>query len=195
MTITDAEFFNQLAPAWDSTRERQPQLLTFLTHKLSLQPQDRVLDLGSGTGVLLPYLAPQVRQVTAVDFADAMLKIAAQKHAHFSNIAYIHGDILELTLTPSAFEQITCLNFYPHVKDSSVFLKKMSNLLVIGGKLTIMHDIPRSAVNAIHGTCRQVKYDNLPPAEIVSSRLKNARLKITCQEDTDTYYFVQGVKP
>ena len=36
MTITDAEFFNQLAPAWDSTRERQPQLLTFLTHKLSL---------------------------------------------------------------------------------------------------------------------------------------------------------------
>ena len=26
-TMTDAEFFNKLAPTWDSTRERQPQLL------------------------------------------------------------------------------------------------------------------------------------------------------------------------
>lgn len=195
MTITDTEFFNKLAPTWDRTRERQPQLLTFLTQKLELQTQDRVLDLGSGTGVLLPYLAPRVRQVTAVDFADAMLQIAAQKHAHFRNISYIHGDILKLSFLPAAFEQITCLNFYPHVKDSSVFLEKMSNLLVPGGKLTIMHDISRNAVNAIHGACLQVQNDNLPPAAIVTKHLTAAGLKTVCQEDTDTYYFIQSIKP
>ncbi len=192
--MTNVEFFNQLAPTWDNTRQRQPQLLTLLTQKLYLQPQDRVLDLGSGTGVLLPYLASLVHQVTAVDFADAMLQLAAQKHARFSNITYICGDVLELAFPKSAFEHITCLNFYPHVKDSTVFLEKMSALLVPGGRLTIMHDIPRSAVNAIHDTCCQVRDDNLPPAVTVAERLTAAGLEIICQEDTATYYFVQGVK-
>lgn len=194
-TMTDAEFFNKLAPTWDSTRERQPQLLQQLTAKLELKPRDRVLDLGSGTGVLLPYLAPQAAQVTAVDFAEAMLELAARNHAKLTNITYLHGDILELALPAASFEQITCLNFYPHVKDSAVFLSKAAGLLVPGGKLTIMHDIPRSAVNAIHGACAQVQDDNLPPAAVVAQRLTDVGLQVLYQEDTENYYFVQGVKP
>lgn len=193
--MTDADFFDQLAPTWDKTRERQPQLLQFLTDKLNLRPTDRVLDLGSGTGVMLPYLAPAVRHVTAVDFAAAMLRIAAAKHAHLANITYLHGDILELDLPAGSFEQITCLNFYPHVKNSAVFLNKVCRLLTPGGQLTIMHDIPRSAVNAIHGACQQVQDDNLPPAAIVTQRLTAAGLRRCCAEDTDSYYFVQGQKP
>ena len=58
-----------------------------------------------------------------------------------------------------------------------------------------MHDIPRSAVNAIHGACAQVQDDNLPPAAVVAQRLTDVGLQVLYQEDTENYYFVQGVKP
>ena len=72
------EFFNQLAPQWDATRNKRPEVLQKLVAKLGLTEQDQVWDLGSGTGVLLPYLAPKVQHVMSVDYADKMLALAQE---------------------------------------------------------------------------------------------------------------------
>jgi ubiquinone/menaquinone biosynthesis C-methylase UbiE len=187
------EFFNQLAPQWDATRNKRPEVLQKLVAKLDLKEQDQVWDLGSGTGVLLPYLAPRVQHVTAVDYADKMLALAREKMAGTPNVTFLVSDVMELEI-PKSTTLITCLNFYPHVTDKPAFLQKMFAALPAGGRLAIMHDISRAAVNAIHKDCEQVKEHLLLPAKQEIWNLTAAGFKILAAEDTEEFYFLLGRK-
>ena len=50
------EFFNRMAPQWDEQVRHDACKLSRIVTALSLQPGERVLDIGTGTGVMLPYL-------------------------------------------------------------------------------------------------------------------------------------------
>lgn len=62
------------------------------------QPTDLVLDLGTGTGAVAIELAPQVKEVLALDVSPKMLEKAAQKvaAARLRNVALVHGSILQV---------------------------------------------------------------------------------------------------
>ena len=60
-------------------------------------------------------------------------------------------NILKYKLPQDAYDAIVCLNFYPHIAQcKEAFIKKMTAALKQDGSLIIMHDIPRSRVNALH---------------------------------------------
>lgn len=188
------DFFNSIAANWDGTRESNHEKLQLLVQKLGLNQEDQILDLGSGTGVLLPYLASLVHSVTAVDFAENMLAISQEKHKQFNNITYLVADVEALPWAESSFHHIVCLNFFPHVARKEKFMEDMYKLLKVGGKLTIMHDISRQAVNGIHGSCEQVQEDRLPPAAQTAQLLLQYNFTILVQEENEHFYFVQGRK-
>ena len=191
--IKQAEFFNSLAKSWDAQRARDDKRLTAFAAMLRLQPEDCVLDAGSGTGVLLPYLAPYVKRIAAVDFAEQMLAVAQAKNQQFTNIEYYAADILEFE-PGYLFTKISCLNFYPHIKAKEVFLNKMAALLEPGGLLTIMHDISRDQVNGVHAGCHNVAQDRLAAGQLEAERLRAAGFKINWCCDNDYYYYLQGEK-
>lgn len=192
--MNQKEFFNNLALNWDTTRARDNKKLQFLVDKLGMKKQEHILDLGSGTGVLLPYLASSAESVVAVDFAEKMLEVAQKKLTQYTNITYIVADVSALPFAPESFEQITCLNFFPHVQQKEAFIEAMYKLLKADGKFTILHDISRQTVNGIHGSCKQVMEDRLLPAEMTAKLLTKYHFKILAQEENDQYYFVQGCK-
>ena len=71
-------FFDAQSRSWDSRMIRDPDLLRCLLAWLPLQSGDSVLDVGTGTGVLLPYIreiAPQ-GEIDAVDISSGMLAVA-----------------------------------------------------------------------------------------------------------------------
>lgn len=70
-------YFNARAATWDGhiTDETRARLRAIVAG-LGIAPGSTVLDVGTGTGVLLPFLAEAVGpegRVVAVDFAPAML--------------------------------------------------------------------------------------------------------------------------
>ena len=73
-------YFNKLAETWDKTYCTD-ELLTFLEDfvpKFGLKLGERVLDVGTGTGILIPFLLKAVGSsgfITAVDFAENMVEI------------------------------------------------------------------------------------------------------------------------
>lgn len=194
----EIEFFNSFAATWDSIRETKPQVLERLMQLAALPKGAAVLDVGSGTGVLLPYLRSAIGEtgnITAVDFSEKMLTKAQEKFAHLGNISFVVGDILELQLPAASYDAITCLNFYPHLHTrKQEFIVKMYDVLRNGGCLIIMHDISREKVNSIHRGSEPVKEHRLPEAAFVGAQLQAAGYHSIQAYEDDTLYFVKGIK-
>lgn len=195
MQNREQQFFNDLAHSWDDTRSLNAVKLDRLIGMAEIAPGEAVLDIGTGTGVLIPFLKAAVGEtgsITALDFAEAMVARAAQKHAQLSGIRYVAADIMKFQSEQQRYNKIVCLNFFPHVKDKQAFLVKMQALLADGGSLIIMHDISRAAVNSIHSTSEVVKEDRLPPSSVVGAMLTQAGFEVITALDNEELYFVKG---
>lgn len=194
----DKEFFDSCAENWDKIRDTNPSKLQKLVAMIKLQQGDTVLDVGTGTGVLLPYLLQDIGvngHITAVDFSEKMLEQAIRKHKHNTCISFMTADILSAQLKAKEYDAITCLNFYPHLHNHKKdFLLKMLSLLKNGGTLNIFHDISREQVNNIHSESKEVKEHKLQPATEAGLLLKNIGYELITAYEDDTMYFVQGRK-
>lgn len=194
----DMVYFDNCAETWDTTRRTNPQILEKLLAMANIPAGSAVLDVGSGTGVLLPYLHAAVGaegKITAIDFSEKMLAKAKEKFSNWNNVNFIVGDVLETNFPAESFDVIICLNFFPHLHTrKEEFICKMKSFLKIGGSLIIMHDISRETVNGIHSYSAVVAEHRLPEAKIVSEMLEACGYQnITAYED-DTLYFVKGFK-
>ena len=191
---SEQAFFNQLAQRWDDLRCADDNKIAALVAMIGINTGDTVLDVGCGTGILLPFLKKvlgETGNITAIDFAANMITRAAAKHRHLSGITYVTGDILDYQ-PPQAFDKIICFNFFPHVKDKTAFLAKMKSMLKTGGILVIMHDLSRQAVNAIHAGNTTVQDDRLPPSDIVAQMLQQADFSVLAAVDNNDYYFIKA---
>lgn len=78
--MDEKEFFDHLAPTWDDNEVLStPDKVRFVLGFMNLKPGQSVLDLGTGTGVLLPYIAEKIGtagHITAVDYSAGMLSRA-----------------------------------------------------------------------------------------------------------------------
>ena len=188
--LAEAEYFNKLADKWDEIREVDDVKLSELVQLLHLKQDDEVLDIGSGTGVLLPYLAPLVKTVTAVDFAAHMLAKAQEKCARFSNIFFSVSDVLAYE-PERTFDKITCLNFYPHIRDKRLFVERADLLLAENGEITIMHDLSRQQVNDIHGSSAEIADDRLREAAAEAEIFQANGFSVKRIIENDSCYFLQ----
>lgn len=59
-------------------------------------PQDLVLEIGSGTGIMTGQIARRARKVFAVEFDKRLMKTLKETLRDFKNIEIIHTDILKL---------------------------------------------------------------------------------------------------
>ena len=194
----DIAFFDSFADTWDSYRNTNVKILKHLLELANIPAGATVLDVGSGTGVLLPYLHAAVGakgKITAVDFSEKMLAKAQEKFANLGNVDFIVGDVLEMTIPAESIDVIICLNFFPHLHTrKEEFISKMKSFLKTGGSLIIMHDISREKVNSIHRDSTVVTEHRLPEAKVVAEMFQTCGYQnITAYED-DTLYFVKGFK-
>ena len=194
----DVDFFNTCADNWDKIRNTNPQVLEKLMDLAQLPAGANVLDVGSGTGVLLPYLHAAVGaqgKITAVDFSEKMLAKAQEKFAALGNIEFCVGDVLELKFPPSTYDAVICLNFFPHLHTrKEEFIGKMQGVLKTGGCLIIMHDISRAKVNSIHRDSEVVTEHRLPEAKLVGEMLSSCGYQNIHAYEDDVMYFVKGYK-
>jgi ubiquinone/menaquinone biosynthesis C-methylase UbiE len=196
---TEADFFNSCAEKWDVIREENSMKLCQLIRLIGLQSGANVLDVGSGTGVLLPYIQEAIGpqgKITAMDFSAKMLEKAEDKFAGLGHISFVVCDIMDfLRQKPSVrYDAVISLNFFPHLgADKRIYIKKMHRLIRPNGSLVIMHDISRKQVNAIHGECAHVREDRLPQAKVVADWLDAAGYSDIYTLDNDEMYFVKGI--
>lgn len=88
--MNQVEFFNQIAKEWDSIIEVNEEKINTLLSKLNITDNSKVLDIGTGTGVLIPFLKslnPNV-YIKGVDISGEMLNIAREKFRDIKNVSF-----------------------------------------------------------------------------------------------------------
>ncbi len=92
--------FNQWAAAGrgDEMEDHHSNILDQTLSLMDLQPADRVLDLGCGTGWASRRMARLAGEVVGLDVADEMLRRAEQASASITNVRYVWGSAEKILL-------------------------------------------------------------------------------------------------
>lgn len=135
------KFFGKAAPEWDHIRAQWFGNTFHLEAMLALlNPAWTVADLGTGTGAMLPLIAPHVARVIAVDPTPAMLKAARSRvrAQRLDNIDLRQGSIEDLPIDSASVDVALLALVLHHVVSPPAGLKEARRILKPGGILLIV---------------------------------------------------------
>ena len=192
------KYFDQLAPTWDQelTGERL-KCLGDIVKELGIEPGYHVLDIGSGTGVLLPFLIAELGdegKIVALDFSAEMLCQAQAKNFQ-PIVGFAQADVLAIPLADNSVDLAICNSVFPHFDDKVKALKEIARVLRNNGRLVICHTMSRAMVNQLHQSIGGVVANALLPDEFqLKEIIRQAGLKVTHFEDSPERYLVIAEK-
>lgn len=139
----DPYFWDGRVEAWEevATSEAFLAIRDRIVELAAPRPDDLVVDLGAGTGLLALALAPRVRELVAVDLSERMLErlddaaVAGGVH----NVETVVGDLRRLPLEDESATLVVSNYAFHHLRDSGkeLALAEARRILRPGGRLVI----------------------------------------------------------
>lgn len=189
-----ANYFNSVAPEWDMRETTSDARLRHIIESAGVRKGDSVLDVGTGTGILLPYLAEAVGPFGQIDAVDISSEMLARAHEKFSKlplpVRFMLSDI-EADHVHSQYDSIILYNVLPHLQNPlETIMRLFSANLSGGGSLTIAHGASRRAINECH---EHIHFPSkkLPAAQALAERLEDAGFPVDYVEDTTEAWVVK----
>lgn len=190
--MDEREFFDKLAPVWDAHEVLStPRRVSEILQHAHIQTGESVLDLGTGTGVLLPQLAALVGPegaITAVDYSQGMLDIAIRKNSGLIPCPTFSCLDFETETIDGIFHHILLYCVYPHLHtpvDTLHWLRAVN--LADNGLITIAFPTDENFINHIHRQ-KHSESDCLPPAHALAETLRQHGLDaVVAKADKDSY--------
>ncbi len=199
--LTRQEFFDTAAATWDK-RYQTKELLLFLQRlmpMLNIRLGDRILDIGAGTGILIPFLLKAVGQtghVTAIDYSKKMIELCRAKYDRFPNFSAVVQRVENLEFSSELFNAITCFAAFPHFANKKRALHEMNRVLKPNGKLTIAHALGSKQIeNHHHDAASVVAQDVLHNVAKMKGLLKQAGFNQISILDKPGLYLCLSKKP
>jgi demethylmenaquinone methyltransferase/2-methoxy-6-polyprenyl-1,4-benzoquinol methylase len=198
-TNSKREYFDGIAEKWEGLMDVHALEIALrnVVAELNIGPEEVVLDLGCGTGILTGILVGLLSdrgRIHAVDFSPAMIAVAEAKH-HDRKISWHLADALHLPVPDSSIDRVVCFSSWPHFPDHGAVAGEITRVLRNGGTLAILHLQPKETVNHIHSSAGgPIAEDLLPPAAHVASLLRTNNLTPARIVDDDRMYLIVATK-
>jgi phosphatidylethanolamine/phosphatidyl-N-methylethanolamine N-methyltransferase len=111
-----------------------------VVRKLKVEPGERVLEVGVGTGLCLPLYPPHC-DITAIDLSDAMLEKAAErvKELGLANVKLMLMDAGEMDFADSTFDLVIAAYVVTAVPDYRKLMSEMVRVSKPGGRLILLN--------------------------------------------------------
>lgn len=189
---TVRRFFDRYAGQWDARQVRHEDRISRILDFAEIREGVSVLDVGSGTGVLIPdYLARNVKSVTAVDLSPAMIACAQKKFAD-PRVTLLCADAEALDFS-RPFDCCVVYNAFPHFPDPARLIGRLAAQLAPNGRLTIAHGMSRAQIDRHHAGAASGVSLGLMSERALSARM-DAFFEVDVALSDDEIYVVSGRK-
>jgi ubiquinone/menaquinone biosynthesis C-methylase UbiE len=94
-----------------------------------------VLEVGCGTGTMIPFLSRNFDHVIAIDISRKMIEIAKEKYKGYKNVEFMHMDMAKISSMKKKFDVIVSVNslIMPNIAKINQVLHKIHLNLKRGG--------------------------------------------------------------
>ena len=134
--------FNQWAAAGrgDEMEDHHSDITDQTLALMDIQPEDRILDLGCGTGWASRRMARvAVRgEVVGLDVADEMLRRAELASSAFKNVRYVWGSAENIAEADNAFSKVLSVESFYYYADQGKALDELRRVMSPGAKMFIL---------------------------------------------------------
>jgi SAM-dependent methyltransferase len=191
------EYFEKRADVFQQTiPEDIQQRSEYIVKSACIEQESRILDVGTGTGVLIGhFLANGARQCNIVgcDLSPRMLSLAA---THYDRVFFWLGDVMDLSLSalppkfPShlaGFDLIFFNACFANMHDRRAVLQHSRELLMPGGRVVVSHPAP-SFVSWLHESDPDIVPHLLPSKDEAEAWSKDLGFTLKHYETNEVLY-------
>lgn len=193
MNQAEIDFFDSIAPTWDENEIRStPERIRSILSKINIRKGMDILDLGTGTGVLVPYLSEMTGEnghITAIDLSEGMLNLARKKYGSLRNVEFLNLDFEEEQI-PGKYDIALLYCVYPHLHAPAETLEWLFKMnMKKDGRIVIAFPSDEKFINDIHHE-RKAEHDHLPPANTLAEMINHWGLKADVMAATSDEYII-----
>ena len=185
-------FFDERAKVWDEISVHNLEKVHYIIKLLGIQGNDRILDVGTGTGILIPFYEGYLVDggIVAMDHSEKMIEVARSKYPEERHplVSYMISDVYELR-HDAEFDLVVCYSCFPHFVDQPLAIRILSRVLRKGGRLAVAHSDSVKKINEIHmkgGV--EIGKDFLPNMELLKQMMEESGLSVTFERDDESYF-------
>jgi demethylmenaquinone methyltransferase/2-methoxy-6-polyprenyl-1,4-benzoquinol methylase len=195
------EYFDSKARNWDSPQDRENfAKIVSIFREFKIDPEGYILDIGCGTGILVPLFLSADREhqnLIEMDFSAKMVQQNKKKWIHYSdkNMFHTQGDALQLPFKSESLDWIIGFAVMPHLEDKRKALREFHRVLASQGNLLILHLMGSIQLNRFHSQAGGViTQDVLQPAPELSKAVRQCGFEELLAIDQENLYLVQALK-
>lgn len=162
---------------------------------LQLKPGSKVLDVGCGSGILVPFIFKDIKNgiLHELDSSEKMIEVNKKQNTQ-NNIKFIIADIEAASLENEYYDVIICFSCFPHFHNKQKTLNKIYNLLKENGIVVICNFKSTKELNKLHASHLAVKHDIMPNKKTMEKLLLNSNLNIKYFIEEDEFYYIMSKK-
>lgn len=169
------------------------QRLETVVNRAEIQPYEAILDIGTGTGVLIPFiLKHHPSRVLACDLSGEMLKRARRRFG--DHVVTLQTDVVDISLDHGPFGVVFCNAVFGNVHDQRETLETISSLLGPMGRLVISHPMGSGFVRRLKEGSPQYHLKELPNEKQLQELLAGTRLVLSQFTDGPNLYLAICIK-
>lgn len=138
------QFTRQATPFATSPAIQDEEALSLIVTFSGAGPDDTVLDVACGPGIVVCAFAPAVRHATGIDLTPAMLDRARtlQREQGLANVTWQEGDVLPLPYPDASFSIVVSRFAFHHFLEPRRVLAEMRRACAPGGTVMVVDAAP-----------------------------------------------------
>ena len=133
------QFTRQAAGFASAATMNDEAAMRLLLDALALGPDETVLDVACGPGIVAVAVAPHAREVVGVDLTPEMIELADRRcaKAGITNARFEIGDVTKLPYADGEFTRVVCRYALHHMGDPRAVVGEMARVCAPGGRVAV----------------------------------------------------------